>query len=721
MLIYNIDFELAGIGIDALLLFFISIHYTGTNSVNEFKRVIAFNLIASSLDAITVIFYSFPGMIPNSLNYLLNSVCFIAGAVNCCAIVQYIRIYTEKKKDKDAVPPKAYAGAIVVVAYSILFVINCFKPIIFTFDSMGQYVRVGIYPIVYVLPMGFVVFSNYYIIKNRKFLASGQQIALFIYTLFMLLGSGLQFFLFPDIFLSYFFSALSILSMTFTLETPDYLKLIKTMEELSVAKEEAESATKAKDSFLANMSHEIRTPLNSILGLDEIIIRESNEEKTKIHAKRIKSAGNTLLSIINDILDLSKIESGKMELICVDYLPAMIIEDISNMTRVKAADKNLSMKINISKDFPSKLYGDEVRIRQIMLNLINNAIKYTPAGSITIDVDYEMENRRNNDQTVKLTLKVSDTGMGIKPEDMGLLFESFRRLDEKKNRHFEGTGLGLALTKQFVELMGGTIGVESVYGEGTTFTVKINQKVVDSTGIGDLQTARVLAFEEEKEYEPKLYAPKASILVADDNEMNLQVFTELLSVTDIRIDPVESGMECIELCRTNKYDIIFMDRMMPQMNGIETLNALKEKKLIGDTPVIMLTADAIIGSREKYLEFGFDDYMTKPIRYEKLEKLLFEYLPKDKIEEKPSKEKIHEDNNRIEANATTEETVTPEGPSVIVIDESREKLDEHRKLLKGYKAAMALDESRAERYMEKHDVDYVMISTEEYKKLVSKC
>lgn len=734
MLIYNIDFELSGIVIEVLLLFFISVHYTGAYSVKEFKKVILLNLLAASLDAITVYFYSFPGIIPDSLNFLINSCCFIAGAVCSYAIVQYIKIYVAQKAHGILSVKKSIVGIVVLIVYSLMFVINAFYPFIFTFDELGNYVRVGIYPIVYIVPMSFVVFSNFYIFKNRKYLTLGQMFAMLIYTIFMITGTALQFFVFPDVFLSYFFSALAILSMTFTLETPDYINLMKTMVELNDAKEEAESATKAKDSFLANMSHEIRTPLNSILGLDEIIIRESSDEKTLLHAKRIKSAGNTLLAIINDILDLSKIESGKMELVNVEYATARVIEDVSNMTRIKANDKNLSLKINISEDFPSRLYGDEVRIRQVMLNLVNNAIKYTQKGGIVVDVAYSIikSDEPSKRDIVKITAKVKDTGIGIRQEDMHLLFESFRRLDEKKNRHFEGTGLGLALTKQFVELMGGTVEVESVYGKGSTFTVNIEQECVDGTGIGNLQMARIIAVEEEKEYEPKLYAPKARVLVVDDNEMNLQVFAELLSITQIDVDAAESGTECIELCKKKEYDVIFMDRMMPEMNGIETLQNLRGEDLIGDTPVIMLTADAIIGSREKYMAFGFEDYMTKPVRYENLEKLLFTYLPKSKVQEKPVTSSDFGDEQSVcaseavksENEKTTESGVNPEhvsGPSLVVIDDSKEKLDEHRKLLQNYKVAMALGEERAERYMEKHDVDYVMISKEEYQKLVSKC
>ena len=382
----------------------------------------------------------------------------------------------------------------------------------------------------------------------------------------------------------------------------------------------AEQASRAKSNFLANMSHEIRTPMNAIIGLDEMILRESKEENTLIYASDIKSAGNTLLSIINDILDLSKIESGKMELVPVNYEVSSVINDIVNMTEKKAEDKKLKFTVDAKEDIPSVLNGDEIRIRQILLNIVNNAVKYTEKGSIDVKISFDRE-------ASVLTAVVKDTGIGIRPGEKERLFDSFQRLDATRNRNIEGTGLGLNISKQLAEMMGGSIEVESEYGKGSVFTVKVVQKVADDTPMGDYSKRLEKARQEEKEYEGKLLAPNTRILVVDDNEMNIKVVRFLLKKTAIDIRSALSGAECIEMLKSEQYDVILLDQMMPGMSGIETLKTIRELQLADGVPVIALTADAIAGARELYIEQGFTDYLSKPIIYEELEKILTKYLP----------------------------------------------------------------------------------------------
>ena len=382
----------------------------------------------------------------------------------------------------------------------------------------------------------------------------------------------------------------------------------------------AEQASRAKSNFLANMSHEIRTPMNAIIGLDEMILRESKEENTLIYASDIKSAGNTLLSIINDILDLSKIESGKMELVPVNYEVSSVINDIVNMTEKKAEDKKLKFTVDAKEDIPSVLNGDEIRIRQILLNIVNNAVKYTEKGSIDVKISFD------RDASV-LTAVVKDTGIGIRPGEKERLFDSFQRLDATRNRNIEGTGLGLNISKQLAEMMGGSIEVESEYGKGSVFTVKVVQKVADNTPMGDYSKRLEKARQEEKEYEGKLLAPNTRILVVDDNEMNIKVVRFLLKKSAIDIRSALSGAECIEMLKSEQYDVILLDQMMPGMSGIETLKTIRELQLADGVPVIALTADAIAGARELYIEQGFTDYLSKPIIYEELEKILTKYLP----------------------------------------------------------------------------------------------
>ncbi len=456
---------------------------------------------------------------------------------------------------------------------------------------------------------------------------------------------------------------------------------------LELEKDAANASNKAKSDFLANMSHEIRTPMNAIIGMDEMILREKVSDKVRKYALDIQSAGKTLLSIINDILDFSKIESGKMELIPVEYGFSSVMNDVVNMTMKKAQDKGLEYNLKVSKDIPSVLRGDEIRIRQVMLNLINNAIKYTHEGSVSIDVSFDYA-------THMLWVAVSDTGIGIKNEDLGKLFGSFQRLEEDKNRNIEGTGLGLNITMRLVKMMDGTIGVNSKYGEGTTFTAQMKQEVIDRTPVGDFADNLAKMHQSGQEYKPALFAPKAKILVVDDNEMNLEVFAALLEDTKIKVTTAESGNECIEILKEKSFDLIFLDQMMPGMSGIQTLEAVKKDHLAEDTTVIALTADAIVGARENYIKEGFSDYLSKPVMYEALEEMLIKYLDPSLIE----KEDVINKSGKED-----EKDRDDDKPIVIAVSQSPDKLRTIKELLGGsYKGVFVKDMDSAAKFVEKN-------------------
>lgn len=385
-----------------------------------------------------------------------------------------------------------------------------------------------------------------------------------------------------------------------------------------------ENANQAKTDFLARMSHEIRTPINAVLGMDEMILRESGEEEIKKYAMDIKASANTLLALINDILDTAKIESGKLEIIPVEYALDSLLNDIVNMIYVKARDKNLNFVLKVAETIPNGLFGDDVRIRQVLINLLNNAVKYTEKGSVTLEVSAAVDGTEAD-----LHFSVSDTGIGIKKEDMPKLYAAFERIEEERNRHTEGTGLGMNIVVDLLDLMGSSLKVESEYGRGTTFSFSLHQTVVEARPIGNFEERSRNLYQEEH-YAASFIAPDVRVLVVDDNEMNRRVFRGLLKQTQVQVTEAASGYECLELVRTERFDIIFMDHMMPELDGVETLHRMKQlpDHKCMDAPVVILTANAIVGAKEKYLKEGFDDYLSKPIQGGKLEALLIRDVPK---------------------------------------------------------------------------------------------
>ena len=393
--------------------------------------------------------------------------------------------------------------------------------------------------------------------------------------------------------------------------------------------EEVVRANEAKSQFLANMSHEIRTPINGILGMDSVLLKECHDENLREYAKNIQSAGQSLLSIINDILDISKIESGKMEILTIRYQLFSVLNDCYNLTKIKLQNKPVSFIMQINEKLPSWLYGDEVRIRQIINNFLSNAVKYTKEGNITFELDFE----EKTDEQILLVITVRDTGIGIKEEDLGKLFESFTRIEEKRNRNIEGTGLGLNLTKNLVNLMGGEVFAESTYGKGSCFTAKIPQKIADAKPMGDFGKRYQQYLSTSDDDKLSFLAPDAKILVVDDVTMNLKVVEGLLKATKIQIDTAVSGSECLECVKTTPYQMIFLDHMMPEMDGLETLEHMKNlaDNPNAQTPVIMLTANAIVGAKEEYIEAGFTDYLTKPIRETELLEMNLKYLPEELV------------------------------------------------------------------------------------------
>ena len=468
-----------------------------------------------------------------------------------------------------------------------------------------------------VLSMLVVMLTHIKKLKNKKYLPL---------LAFLILGTivSLWQFMHPELLLITVMESYVILVMYFTIENPD----VKMINALNLAKDTAEKANRAKSDFLSSMSHEIRTPLNAIVGFSECIKNADSLEEAKEDASDVITASNTLLEIVNGILDISKIEAGKLELVETDYDVKKLFKEIVRLIQARIGDKQLDFKVNIAEDIPDVLYGDHANVKKIVINLLTNAVKYTEQGYVSLDVKCV-----NKNGVCRLFISVKDSGRGIKQEDMSKLFTKFQRVEEDRNTTIEGTGLGLAITKQLVDMMNGNIVVNSQYGEGSEFKVAIDQRI----------SLTKLKMSKEDIDDLNLDLTNKKILIVDDNKLNLKFAQKLLAKYNPIIDTAESGMECLEKIKSGKeYDLILLDDMMPKMRGREVLIKLKQEPKY-KTPTIALTANAINGMKEQYLKDGFDDYLAKPIDKEELNRILTKYLKKD------SSKKTNEDNSNEQA------------------------------------------------------------------------
>ena len=407
-------------------------------------------------------------------------------------------------------------------------------------------------------------------------------------------------------------------------------RLLEQSEATRQALKAAEEANRAKTNFLSNMSHEIRTPITAILGMNELIRRESHDKNILEYTHNIGAAGTSLLSIINDILDFSKIEAGRMELIEAEYDTRTLISDLANLVKFRLEEKGLIFRLEIDPSLPTRLFGDELRLKQVITNLLTNAAKYTEKGTVTLKM--QVTHKKGHDVSIEVAVK--DTGIGIKDEELGKLFSAFDRLDVIRTRSIEGTGLGLAISSRMLKLMGADLQVQSTYGQGSVFSFTVGQQIVDSTEIGEFDLGSTPIIGETVKKHLSFLAPTARVLLVDDTPLNLKVIVGLLKKTQLLTETTASGRECIEKFGATDYDIIFLDYRMPEMDGIETLKKLYElyPEKAKATPIVCLTASAIAGDRERMLKAGFDDYLPKPVNILDMERMMIHYLPKEKVQ-----------------------------------------------------------------------------------------
>lgn len=535
----------------------------------------------------------------------------------------YLVDVLKREGELEKLPKRMLVVNVLAVVGELITFLNLFTGILYTFDETNRYRRSAGYPITFAILLISLLIQLSTIIQFGKKIRLRMRVPLFIFTTMPILAAFLQI----------FFYGLSLANMSMAgAEIILYVFVVFDMNTAEAAKVEAESENRAKTAFLANMSHEIRTPINAVLSMNEMIQRECSDETILEYSDGIRTAGNTLLGLVNDILDFSKIEAGKMEIRSVDYDISSLIGDLVNMIRLRADEKGLQLFLDFDETLPKILHGDELRLKQVISNILTNAVKYTRKGWVTFSIEYEKE--EENPNQIILQVSVKDTGIGIKEEELGRIFSEFYRIEEKRNSNIEGTGLGMNITKRLLEMMDSHLEVESTYGDGSTFSFRIRQGVVKWDPLGDYEKAYHNVLATRSTYRKKFTAPNAKVLMVDDYPMNLLAFKNLTKETCIGVDTADDGDSALFMLQKKKYDLIFMDHLMPKKDGIETLHELRNEPQNPNykTPVICLTANAISGAREQYIAEGFDDYLTKPIDPNLLESMMIEYLPKELVE-----------------------------------------------------------------------------------------
>ena len=588
------------------IIFYFSKERLNTLDTKMYSYILVTNIIGIMIDVFGYFIFKIYGS-ESFISIMVSKFYLVYYFLWAYFFLLYIFVISFREKSEYLLQKKFTKSSIILTSLFICLII-LIMPIQITYEDNVAYSSGLSVNMVYGLCFIMVGIMLYCLLRNLKKISTKEYIPLLT---FMVLSTFCMIIqkTYPEITLMLMCHSIVTSLMYFTIENPD----VKMVKELEVAKNEAEKANHAKSEFLSSMSHELRTPLNAIVCFSELLeSKEGLDSESKDFAKDIVSASHNLLDLVNGVLDISKIEAGKMELINKEYNSFELFNSLSTMVIPRIGDKPIDFKTVIASDIPPILKGDTGKLKQIILNLLTNAVKYTDKGFIKYRV--ECINDYKNNQT-KLIITVTDTGRGIKKEDIDRLFKKFERLEEDRNTSIEGTGLGLAITESLAELMGGKITVISDYGKGSTFKFVVVEEIVNKESnlvVNEQTTLNYETFEGKK------------VIVVDDSKLNLKVAENVLKNFKVSTETVTSGLECLSCVKSKKYDIIFMDIMMPNMSGVEVLKKLREEKV--NIPVIALTADAIEGQEEKYISEGFDGYLSKPIDKTKLKVILNKYL-----------------------------------------------------------------------------------------------
>lgn len=628
----NIDFLIAALAIAIIVYVIGRKRFRAISKANEnFYRFTFTMIIACIADIFLNICKTYTNLFPfdalTVFRFMYN-VSFILMLIFAYRfILSYILVkHPEKKHFVSDYIIYGSAGLFIVLS-----IVNLFTGVLTYSDANGNYQTGPLYFLTFTVPALIILTVAAVSITFRDSFTKQQFNGIIALTFLTSSFTIVEMLIESSILLCMFASSFALLILQLALETPDYFKLINAIDELEQSKKiadeariEADMANRAKSEFLARMSHEIRTPMNAIMGMNEIIIRESTDASAISHAQNAYNAADNLLGIINDILDFSKIESGKMNIVEDEYSLRQLIKDEWGIFVFKAEEKNLKLEFVVDDALPDGLYGDNLRIKQVITNLLSNAIKYTDEGTVTVSVKED----KREDNHIFVRFAVTDTGIGIRKNELDKLFDAFARLDEKKNRNVEGTGLGMNIVAQLLHLMNSNIEVESTYGVGSSFSFVLEQEIRDYTPIGDLNTLLESSPQHRFEKTELFNAEKVHILAVDDLDMNLIVFKTLLRATKANIVTATSGAEAIKYTKDQKFDLIFLDHFMPQMDGVETLKIIKSQEdgKNKETPIIVLTANAVKDAYDDYIAMGFDDVSYKPTTQDDLNAKLIKFI-----------------------------------------------------------------------------------------------